>query len=144
MGNINWGRVLIGGFAAGLIINISESILNMVVLAAPFAAAMEEMGISMDMGGGAIAVWVLWAFAVGITTVWLYAAIRPRYGAGLKTALCAGVTMWFLTTFLQSVALWNMGLFTMSLLGTGMVWALVEMLVAASVGGWLYKEEPAT
>ena len=33
---------------------------------------------------------VIWGLFVGIFPVWLYAAIRPRYGAGLKTALGAG------------------------------------------------------
>ena len=27
----------------------------------------------------------VWGFLVGIFAVWLYAAIRPRYGAGAKT-----------------------------------------------------------
>ena len=35
-----------------------------------------------------------WGFLVGIFAVWLYAAIRPRYGAGPKTALCAGAAVW--------------------------------------------------
>ena len=143
MGSINWGRVFLGGLAAGFLINVSETILNTVVLEAPFSAAMDEMGKTMNMDGGAIAVWMLWGFAVGITTVWLYAAIRPRYGAGLKTALCAGATVWFLAGFLSSAAMVNMGLFSVGLMATGTVWGLAEMLTAAAVGGWLYKEEGA-
>ena len=50
------------------------------------------------------------AFLCGIAAVWLYAAIRPRFGAGLKTALIAGIAVWFFYRFLGAVAEMNMGL----------------------------------
>jgi hypothetical protein len=33
-------------------------------------------------------------FVLGILAVWTYAAIRPRFNAGPKTALCAGLAVW--------------------------------------------------
>ncbi len=43
---------------------------------------------------------LLWLLhlAGGIWTMWLYAAIRPRYGAGPKTAAVAGFAMWVICT----------------------------------------------
>jgi hypothetical protein len=51
---------------------------------------------SCTQNPGLCAAWsfVLWGFLVGIFAVWLYAAIRPRYGDGPKTALCAGAVVW--------------------------------------------------
>ena len=43
------------------------------------------------------------SFLIGLFAGWLYAAIRPRYGAGPKTALCAGLFVWFLGYLLTSV-----------------------------------------
>ena len=38
----------------------------------------------------------VWGLAVGILTVWLFAAIRPRHSAGPKTAISAGLAVWAL------------------------------------------------
>jgi len=92
MGKINWNRVILGGLVAGLIINIFEFVLNGVILARDMEAAMTALG--RQVGGSALAMFTVWCFLVGIFAVWLYAAIRPRYGAGPKTALCAGAAVW--------------------------------------------------
>src|SRR3989442_14768444 len=76
MGKINWIRVILGGLAAGLIINVFESVLNGVILAKDMEAAISALG--RQMGGGALAMFIAWGFLVGIFAVWLYAAIRPR------------------------------------------------------------------
>ncbi len=81
MSRINMARVLLGGLAAGLLINIGEYLLHDVVLAEEIRATMAGFNLPAP-GGGAIAVFVFLGFGVGITAVWLYAAIRPRYGDG--------------------------------------------------------------
>ena len=40
--------------------------------------------------------WVVFGIVAGIVTMGLYAAIRPRFGPGLATAIYAGATLWFL------------------------------------------------
>ena len=35
-------------------------------------------------------------FLIGIFIIWLYAAIRPRYGAGPETAIITGLAVWFI------------------------------------------------
>jgi hypothetical protein len=37
------------------------------------------------VGGAQLAMFIAWGFLVGIVAIWLYAGIRPRYGAGPKT-----------------------------------------------------------
>ena len=40
-------------------------------------------------------VWfVVFGFGLGVMLVWVYAAIRPRFGAGVKTAICASTLVW--------------------------------------------------
>lgn len=85
MGRINWTRVILGGLVAGVIINIFEFVLNGVVLAKDMEAATRALG--REIGGSQLAMFVVWGFLVGIFAIWLYAAIRPRYGVGWKTAL---------------------------------------------------------
>src|SRR5437667_447856 len=93
MGSINMGRVVIGGLLAGLIINVSEFILNGVVLAADFNVAMAALNrppVSTSM----IACFVVLAFGIGFMAVWVYAAIRPRFGPGMSTAVCSSLVVW--------------------------------------------------
>lgn len=138
---VNWGRVVLGGIAAGIVVNVSEFLLNEVLLKKTNEDAMKALGKSMPESGGTIAVWILWGFLFGIVAVWLYAAIRPRYGAGPATAGKAGVAVWILASLYSSVFLWNLGLFPLN--GIVLVWTLVETVVATVVGAWLYREEPA-
>jgi hypothetical protein len=79
--------VILGGLVAGVIINVFEFLLNGVILANDMQAAIRALG--KQMGGGALASFTVWGFLVGIFAVWLYAAIRPRFGALRATALCA-------------------------------------------------------
>jgi len=142
MDRINMARVLIGGLAAGLVINIGEFLLNGIVFAADLAAAMARLQLP-PVGGSAIGVFVIVAFALGIALVWLYAAIRPRFGAGVTTALYAAATVWGLAYLYPSIGMGMMGLFPARLVVIGTIWGLVEVCVAAVVGAFFYREEPA-
>ena len=141
MGKINWTRVILGGLVAGLIINVFESVLNGVILAKDLEAAIGALG--RQMGGGALAMFIAWGFLVGIFTVWLYAAIRPRYGTGPKTALCAGAAVWGLGYLLASVTPIALHLFPRRLMAIGLAVGIVEVLAGTLAGAWLYREETA-
>jgi hypothetical protein len=51
----------------------------------------------------------------GIALVWLYAALRPRFGAGLATAAKAGVVGWFFTSLWTTLVQWPMNLMPLNL-----------------------------
>ncbi len=139
MGKINWTRVILGGLVAGVIINVFESVLNGVILAKDMEAAISALG--RQMGGGALAMFIAWGFLVGIFAVWLYAAIRPRYGAGPKTAACAGAAVWGLGYLLASVTPIALHLFPRRLMAIGLAVGLVEVVAGTLAGAWLYREE---
>ena len=139
MGKINWPRVILGGLVAGVIINIFEYVLNGVVLAKDMEAAIRALG--KQMGGGALVMFTVWGLLVGIFAVWFYAAIRPRYGAGPKTAACAGSAVWGLGYLLASVTPLALHLFPIRLMAIGLVVGLVEVVVGTLAGAWLYHEE---
>lgn len=139
MGSINWSRVIAGGLVAGLILNIGEYLLNEPILGEEWAAAMAALN-AQPVGGAAIAWFLVLGFLLGIAMIWLYAAIRPRLGAGPKTAICAGLTVWFFAYFWSSMGILVMGLFPSSLIWISLVWGLVELPVAALLGAYLYQE----
>lgn len=138
MGKINWGRVFLGGLAAGVVINLSEFLFHTVLFRTQMEEAMRALG--KDPAAPSVTVWVIWGFLAGIGAVWGYAAIRPRYGPGAKTAVIAGIAVWFFAHLLGGIAQLNLGLFPQNAIMTGLVWTLVETAVATVVGAWLYKE----
>jgi hypothetical protein len=141
MGGINVGRVVLGGLLAGLVIDVSEYLLNEVVLGEQMAAAMRRLNLP-PVGGGAIGVFVVLGFALGIAAVWVYAAIRPRFGAGARTALCAGATVWFFAYLYPSIGMGVLGFFSGGVITLAVLWGLVELLLATVAGAWLYQEAP--
>jgi hypothetical protein len=140
VGRINTSRLVLGGVVAGILVNVSETILNTVVLKRPWEDAMRALGKPMSMTGSAMAVWILWGFVYGILCVWIYAAIRPRFGPGGGTAAKAGFVAWMLAGLLPSVGMGNMGIVPTSLLVVSACWTLVESIVVTIVGAWIYRE----
>jgi hypothetical protein len=72
--------------------------------------------------------------------VWLYAAIRPRYGAGPKTAMLAGFVVWALAYASSNAAMVFLHLFPLGLMLAATAVGLVETVVAGLAGAALYKE----
>ena len=138
MKKINFGRVVLGGLLAGILINISEYLRYDVVMRGEFEAGLQALGKRLPKGAAVTTVWTLWGFGLGIAAVWLYAAIRPRYGPGAGTAVRAGIAVWFFTSLLGIIAMRAMGLFSVS--PAALLWTLLESVLATIAGAWLYRE----
>jgi len=140
---MNKGRLLVGGLVAGVIINIAEGILNGGILGQAWkdwAAKTAAINQQPSPGTG-LMLWTILALALGVLGVWMYAAIRPRFGAGPKTALRVAVFMWlafWVSTALQSFALGNV---PHELVEMGLVGGLIGVIVAMLAGAAIYKED---
>jgi hypothetical protein len=141
MGKINLSRVILGGILTGVIVNISQFLLHTVVLKAEHEETFKALGRTMPTGGSTTMVWVLWGFAWGIAAVWVYAAIRPRFGAGAGTAARAAAAIWFFCCVLSAITTWNLGLLPLSPMQ--LAWELGQDVLAVVAGAWLYKEPGA-
>lgn len=141
MGNINWGRVLLGGIVAGVVVNVVEYTLHAVILDPDWKAAMAALGQPTQEDPADIMIYVGLGFLIGILAVCYYAAIRPRFGAGPKTAVFAGLGVWALAYLVPTIGMVPSGLFPNRLLWLPVVVGIVELPLATMVGAWLYKED---
>ena len=91
MGKIKWICVLIGGLVAGVVINVLQFAAWALFVRPGLSAALEALGRPLQETVGTTVLYIVLGFLVGILVIWLYAAIRPRYGAGPRTAAVAGV-----------------------------------------------------
>src|SRR3990172_12277433 len=124
MGHINMGRVVAGGLLTGLVLNVQDFLVHGVMLKADWEQAMTALGKPGAMNDQAVAVFVVIDFLIGIWALWLYAAMRPRFGPGPRTAVIAGFSTWVLFA-LMTVAQMPLALFSNKLLWLPMAIALV-------------------
>src|SRR5437899_474471 len=139
MGKINVARVILGGLVAGLVLNVIDFVMYGMVLKADFDNALHALGRPL-VSNSMIVVFVGLDFLFGIFLVWLYAAIRPRFGAGPKTAAIAGVAYWVLFGLLNTLSQMPLGLFPQNLAITMTAVTLVEAILATLVGAKLNTE----
>jgi hypothetical protein len=142
---INTSKVLIGGIAAGVVMNVIDFVSNTYILGARMKAESDAFKPGMSdqmMTGSAIVSYIVMDFVLGILLVWTYAAIRPRFGPGIKTAFYAALLFWVL------VAISLSGYLHMGMMSAGLWWSfafigLVNFLLSAWVGARLYSEDAA-
>ena len=79
--------------------------------------------------------------AKGLAGVWLYAAIRPRFGAGPRTATIAAIVTWFLAIPVPLLGFLPTGWFGRRFAVLWSIEGLVVMVIAIVVGAWLYRED---
>jgi hypothetical protein len=140
---MNNRRILLGGILSGVIMNIGEAILHAVLLGSDTELLYQNHDLPFPSPGLNTFILILVTFLVGFTSVWIYAAIRPRFGAGPRTALLAGIVVWVLAHLWSGVYLGAgyPGIITARLAWIPVAWGFVEALIASLAGAAIYKEK---
>jgi len=142
---INTQKVVVGGIVAGVVMTVIGFISNMFILGARMKAESDAFKPGMAdqmMQGPAVITNIVMNLILGIALVWTYAAIRPRFGPGLKTATYVAVLFWILAGIFYS------GYMHMGMMSAGLWWSfafigLVNFLLSAWAGAKFYTEGPA-
>lgn len=147
MGKINWGRVVLGGMLAGVVLIVLSAV-STVFFAGRLRFADAVRTFRPSATGGAALLFFLSVFLVlGMLMTWWYAAIRPLFGPGPKTAGIAGLAVWLTAMWLGVVG------FAFKSLAMGEPYALpagpmlpvlyLAIMVASTLSGaWVYKQHP--
>jgi hypothetical protein len=138
---INPVAVVKGGLLAGLVINVGEFLLNIPVAGEWMEQEMTARNLP-PMAPATIALFVVMCFGLGLLLVWLYAAIRARFGPGAGTAVRAGFVVWALAYLWPSITMVAMGMFSTGLTAVTAGWGLAEVLIASLAGAYVYQEGP--
>lgn len=142
MAGINTGKLITGGLAAGVVLNVIDFVANTYILADTYKAELDAINPSLYATmsqGSTIAGFVVIDFILGILAVWVYAAIRPRFGPGPGTAIKAGLLVWAVAGAAWT-SFYLMGLFGTTGFLMSAVIGLVNVLAATWVGARLYSE----
>jgi hypothetical protein len=139
---INLTRVLIGGVLASLVFIVAEVIVEgLLKLFIDFneAELAREYFPGIILSGARYQIVNLLYLLTSCTAaIWLYAALRPKFGRGLKTAFIASMLFIFVI-FLFMVNNVNMGLFPLEPALISLALSLAEFPVAVISGAMIYK-----
>jgi hypothetical protein len=136
MSRISWTSVIRSGLIAGIVWIVLGSVVT-AVLGRDFAAIPgNRLGAP---SAGFVSLNVAIDLLEGISILWLYAAIRPRYGAGPKTAFIASLAWWFIVT-LGDITWCSFGLFPMRPVIPLMIGTFPALVAATLIGARLYHE----
>ena len=143
--SINLRRVIPGGLVAGGVIIICN-ILAQFVLADRVKQEMNSWIPGsvdrMSIGVGVIAASLMMKFVIGIILIWVYAAIRPRFSPGPRTAAYVAIAVWILAAvFFSDFPLMGMMSVTSYILLETL--QLFTFLIASLVGAKMYSEHSA-
>jgi hypothetical protein len=140
MGKINVGRVILGGLIAGIVSDVLGYLVDGVLLAQRWSDGMGALA-HPDLSPNQWIWFNLLGLAAGIVLIWIYAAIRPRFGAGPLTAIYASLAVWIVGILIPNVSFMVVaGLFSKHLALYTTSGALIETLAGALAGAALYKE----
>jgi hypothetical protein len=139
---INTSKVIVGGIIGGIVANVIDFISSTYILGGMQTAAMTKLNpaLAVKPSGTQIAGFLILDFVWIIATVWVYAAIRPRFGPGPKTAAYAGIASWVIGSTVAGFFC-VLGLFGSDLFVAASVVALINAIVSTMVGARFYTEE---
>jgi hypothetical protein len=140
MSRINIGRVLIGGVVAGIVANALDYVWATYLMVDESADMASRLNLNNATVQASVTTWIVVDLLWGLLLVFNYAAIRPRFGPGPKTAAISAVILW-LTVTIMFGGLCAMGIFTLPAYLKNSVLYLVSSLAASLAGAALYKEE---
>lgn len=138
---INRGKVVTGGLLAGLVFNIGDFVINAILMAEDNRQFLSRLGLdpaAMESISGMLP-WIIIDFLLGVLVIWTYAAIRPRFGPGVRTAVSAGLIP-FIAITLVLAGFTSMGVFPTMVFLKGTAFSLVNILVGTIAGAWAYSE----
>ena len=140
---MNVSKVVVGGIIAGIVMVLIDFVINTYLLGPQYMTEMDAFkpgSSAAMMAGNAKFVYPLLDIILGIVLVWLYAAIRPRFGPGPRTAFLAAAVLWIVSCIAYY------GYLQMGMMSSGLWWefsiaGLVALTISAMVGARFYAEE---
>ena len=139
MPRINWPRIVMGGLAAGVVVNVCEFLISGILLREAWEKAMMALNRPLLPSITQIAALQFWGFLMGFSSVMLYAHLRDRYNPGWQTACLSGLAIWVVGYLSGSVTGAALGVFPVSLAVDSTLSGLIEILLASMLGAFIYQ-----
>jgi len=136
------GRAALGAIVAAIILFVAGGLIHGAILGSEWEAWQKAghlpLMLSRETG---MVLWAIVSLVNGVVALWIYVGIRPRFGAGAKTAATAGFLLWLAASFGPALGQVALGNVPTRIIVVGCVGFLLAYVVAAVAGAYFYKEE---
>lgn len=144
MKKINTWRVFIGGIVAGIVFLVLEFIIEGLFLGRVWGVRehelfQEKFG-QINTGGWYQFINLVTLFLLFILIIWVYAALRARFGEGAKTALITAA-LFYLIYILFAVNFVVLGIIPVKIMLFSLGVNLIELPFAVFAGASVYQEK---
>jgi len=141
MARMNYGRLALGTLVAGVVANFLDFVTNTFLMADDMQRMAQRLNLNPAVANSASVAmtWTVIDFLYAGLIIWTYAAIRPRFGAGPKTAIVASVVINLAVTVVI-FGFQAMGIFTPDLFYKSAALSMVTAILAGLAGAAVYKE----
>jgi len=142
MTTINWGRLIIGGLIATVILFLTDGVLHEHVFHTYWEYVYEGLGAHESQMGHGIAILYFLVFEVGrgFLAILIYALMRPFHGAGPKTAVFAAIVAWLAFSVAGPAQFIPLGFYSRRLWVLVAGAQLVTSIAANLAAAWVYKD----
>src|SRR5688572_33411789 len=95
MSRINWGRLVLGGLVAAIIMFVTDGFIHGQIVDADWKAVYAGLrAAEPEPHGASMVYFALFELGRGLIAMLFYATMRTHFGAGPKTAALAGIASW--------------------------------------------------
>jgi hypothetical protein len=144
MGNVNWGKFILGALIVAVICFLSDGFLHQRVVNEQWEAVIAALGATFPQHAGwSMVYFVIFELGRGFLTMYIYVLLRPRLGAGAKTATWAGVVAWVAFSLTGPAQFIPLGFYSEGLWISVGLYQLVFSIIAAIAGAAPYGEKAA-
>jgi hypothetical protein len=147
MARINWGRLVVGGLIAAIIMFFTDGFIHGRLVDADWRAVYAGLkAAEPEPHGSSMVYFAVFELGRGLISMLLYAMMRAYFGAGPKTAVLAGIAGWIAFSLTGPAQFIPLGFFSTALwLKVGAL-HLVTSILATIAGAAMYKDaaRPAT
>jgi hypothetical protein len=140
MGRINYGRLIAGAVVAAVFYFIADGFIHGAILGEYHMAAVTNAGYPLKPDNTAYIYFAIFDLGKGLVAMLIYVAARSRFGAGVKTAVWAGLVAWLAVEVLPSISWMPFPFYHKSFWLKVMALEILPMVVGAILGAWVYKE----
>lgn len=145
MTTINFGRLLIGGLIASILLFLSDGFLHEQVFKQYWEYLYQGLGAKPPESGHAMAMVYFFIFELGrgFLAIFIYALMRPFHGKGPMTAVFAAIVAWLAFSVTAPAEFIPLGFYGRRLWVMVAAAQLVTSIVANLLAAWIYRD-PAT
>jgi hypothetical protein len=141
MYKINWGRLLVGGLVAAIILFMTDGLLHERVVGADWKLIFDNLGGPAQQHNPiSLVYFAVFELGRGLISIYLYALMRSYFGPGPKTAALAGVVAWIAFSVTGPAQFIPLGFYSNALWIKVGAFQLFTSIIAALAGAALYRD----